>query len=157
MMRKKLLRPDDSSDRRAEQWLDLVQLATVEVTSEDPSYPIEFALVPGEGPDWRAAHSGTQIIRVVFDRPMPVRRLRLEFSEKEVERTHEFSLEWSAKPEGPFSEVVRQQWTFSPRGSTSEIEDYKVNLDGVSTLQLTLKPDLEPANAIASEAAWRIA
>jgi hypothetical protein len=156
-MRKKLLGSDENLDRRSEQWLDLVQLVTVEVTSEDPKYPIEFALVPGSGPGWRAAYGGKQIIRLVFDRPMPIQRIRLEFSEREVERTHEFRLEWSAQPEGPFSEIVRQQWTFSPRGSTSEIEDYRVNLDRVSTLQLTLKPDLTPADAIASIAAWRLA
>jgi len=113
--------------------------------------------VPGRGSGWRAAQKGTQIVRIVFDRPRALRRIRLEFSESAIERTQEFSLEWSVKPAGPFTEIVRQQWTFSPRGSTSEIEDYTVNLDSVSTLQLTLKPDLTPSNAVASLAAWRIA
>jgi hypothetical protein len=87
----------------------------------------------------------------------PLQRIRLEFSETELERTQEFSLEWSVKANGPFTEIARQQWNFSPRGSTSEIEDYRVNLASVSTLQLTLKPDLTRSNAIASLAAWRIA
>ena len=113
--------------------------------------------MPGRGPGWRAAESGTQVIRIIFDRPRPLHQIQLEFSEPAIERTQEFSLQWSAKPDGPFIEIVRQQWTFSPRGSTSEIEDYKINLDSVSTLQLALKPDLTPVNAIASLAAWRIA
>ena len=156
-MRKKLLgsaeRPDTSSGR----WLEVGELATIELTSEDPNFPIESALVLGRGPGWRAAQSGTQIIRIVFDRPRPLQRIRVEFSETEIERTQEFSLEWSARPDGPFTEIVRQQWNFSPRGSTSEIEDYRVTLASVSILQLTLKPDLTPSNAVASLAAWCIA
>ena len=27
-------------------------------------------------------------------------------------RTQEFTLQWSAEPGGPFSEIVRQQWSF---------------------------------------------
>jgi hypothetical protein len=59
-------------------------------------------------------------------------------------------------PGGPFKENVRQQWSFSPQGSTSEIEDYQVNLDSVSVLELVLKPDLTPANACATLASWRM-
>jgi hypothetical protein len=35
--------------------LELEQLAKVEVTSEDPNFPIESALVSGTEPGWRAA------------------------------------------------------------------------------------------------------
>jgi hypothetical protein len=156
-MRKKFLGSTETSDTRSEQWLDLGELATVEVTSEDPNFPIESALLPGRGPGWRPAQSGTQIVRIVFDRTSPLHRIRLEFSESAIERTQEFSLEWSARPDGQFTEIARQQWNFSPRGSTSEIEDYRINLASVSILQLTLKPDLTPSNAMASLAAWRIA
>jgi hypothetical protein len=70
--------------------------------------------------------------------------------------TQEFTLQWSAEPGGPFREIVRQQWSFSPQGSTTEIEDYQVNLDNVSVLELALKPDLTPANAYATLASWRM-
>jgi hypothetical protein len=43
--------------------LELEQLAKVEVTSEDPNFPIESALVSGTGPGWRAAEKGKQIVR----------------------------------------------------------------------------------------------
>src|SRR5713226_244180 len=43
--------------------LELEQLAKVEVTSEDPYFPIESALVSGTGPGWRAAEKGKQIVR----------------------------------------------------------------------------------------------
>jgi hypothetical protein len=145
-----------SEPRTEQEWLDLEAVAKVEVTSEDPSFPLESALVSGKGPGWRAAQRGKQIIRIVFDKPTRLRRIRLEFSETEIARTQEFTLRWSPEPGGPFREIVRQQWSFSPRGSTSEIEDYQVNLDSVSVLELSLKPDLTPANACATLTSWRM-
>jgi hypothetical protein len=128
----------------------------VEVTSEDPSFPIESALVSGKRPGWRAAQRGEQTLRIMFDKPTRLRRIRLEFSETEIARTQEFTLQWAAEPGGPLRELVRQQWTFSPQGSTSEIEDYQVSLDKVSVLELEVRPDLTPANACATLAGWRM-
>ena len=152
-MRKTIIRPE--SVHAHEEWLNLEQLAAVEVTSEDPNFPIESAFGRGQGSGWRAAEKGQQVIRLVLDEPRPLCRIRLEFSESENPRTQEFTLRWS-RPDGPMTEIVRQQWTFSPRGSTSEVEDYQVNLDSVSILELVLKPDLRPETAFASLAAWRI-
>ena len=144
-------------EQRSEQeWLELEQMAQVEVTSEDPNFPIESALTSGKGPGWRAAEKGKQIIRIIFDKPRPLRLIRLEFSETEIERTQEFTLQWSAESGGPFRDIVRQQWSFSPHGSTSEVEDYQVYLDGVSVLELALRPDLTPGNAFATLAKWRV-
>jgi hypothetical protein len=36
-----------------QEWLDLEEVAKVEVTWEDPSFPVESALVSGKGPGWR--------------------------------------------------------------------------------------------------------
>jgi hypothetical protein len=140
-----------------QEWLDIEHAAKVEVTSEDPNFPIESALISGREEGWRAAARGEQIIRIVFDKKRDLRCIRLEFSEAENERTQEFTLRWSAEPDGPFSQIVRQQWTFSPRGSTAEVEDYQVSLRGVSVLELALKPDLTPSNAFGSLARWRVA
>ena len=49
------VRPEQRSEQK---WLDLEQVAKVEVTSEDPNFPIESALVSGKGPGWRAAQKG---------------------------------------------------------------------------------------------------
>jgi len=157
-MRKTLIEPEtvDPSQNAQDQWLDLDQFATVEITSEDPRFPIESALTVREGSGWRAAATGKQVIRLVLDKPRSLRRIRLEFSETENSRTQEFTLRWS-RAGGPMTEIVRQQWSFSPQGSTSEIEDYQVNLDSVSILELDLKPDLTPQNAVATLAAWRVA
>ena len=41
----------------------------MEVTSEDPSFPIESAFGSNAGPGWRASQGGEQQIRVIFDNP----------------------------------------------------------------------------------------
>jgi uncharacterized protein (DUF736 family) len=156
-MRKTIIKPETSNpgQNAQDEWLDLEKAATVEITSEDPKFPIESALATREGPGWRAAERGKQVIRLVLDNPRALRRIRLEFSETENSRTQEFTLRWS-RAGGPMTEIVRQQWSFSPQGSTSEVEDYQVNLDSVSILELVLKPDLMPENAFATLAAWRV-
>jgi hypothetical protein len=42
-------------------------------------------------------------------------------------------------------------------GSTSEVEDYQVDLESVSVLELALKPDLTPGNAFSTLAKWCVA
>ena len=158
-MRKTVIDPATvrSELRPEREWLDLEEMAKVEVTSEDPNFPIESALVSRTGPGWRAAEKGKQIIRIVLDNPRTLRRIRLEFSETEIERTQEFTLRWSDEAAGSFREIGRQQWNFSPQGSTSEVEDYQVLLKNLSVLELTLKPDLTPDNAFATLARCRVA
>jgi hypothetical protein len=62
-----------------EGWLDLDREAVVEVTSEEKEYPVEAALVSGETRGWRAADSGTQTIRLIFDQPQRLKRIALVF------------------------------------------------------------------------------
>jgi hypothetical protein len=49
-------RPEQRSEQ---EWLDLEQVAKVEVTSENPNLPIESALASGKGPGWRCIKTGT--------------------------------------------------------------------------------------------------
>jgi hypothetical protein len=53
----------------------------VEITSEEKEYPVESALVAGDSRGWRAAESGTQTIRLVFDQPQRLKRIALVFEE----------------------------------------------------------------------------
>jgi hypothetical protein len=143
-----------ASDAR---WLDLEELAHIEVSSEDPQHPVEGALVVGDDRGWRAGQAGPQTIRILFDRPVPVRRMILSFIEPEVTRTQEFVIRWSADGGRSFRDVVRQQWNFSPIGSAREGEDYRVELSDVTVLELTIVPDVSGGAARASLAQWRIA
>ena len=137
--------------------MDLGQIATVEVTSEDPDFPIESVFNSHSGPGWRASQKGEQQIRLIFDQALAVRRIQLHFLELERDRLQEFTVRWSAAEGGHAKEIVRQQWNFSPAGSTSELEDYEVNLDAVCALELIIRPDVTHNEALATLAAWRLA
>lgn len=138
-------------------WLSLDELATVEVTSEDPSYPIESALLPDGKTGWRADSPGEQIIRLVFDSPQHIRRIFLNFSGDGVQRTQEFVLRWSRESGRSFEDIVRQQWNFSPDDTVGETEDYHVDLPSVTVLELKINPDISGANVPASLARMRLA
>jgi hypothetical protein len=92
----------------------------------------------------------------VFHRPQALRRIRLRFDEADTERTQEFTLRWSPDGGQTFREVVRQQYSFSPAGATSEVEDLTVDLPAVTALELTIIPD-QRGWAHASLAEWRLA
>ena len=141
-MRKRLItpKPQDAPSPN-EDWLDLDSAAVVEVTSEEKGYPVESALVSGETQGWRAADSGTQTIRLVFDVPQRIRRIWLVFEETVAERTQEFVLRWFSDGGHSCREIVRQQWNFSPPETIREIEDYQVELLNVTVLELVIVPD----------------
>jgi hypothetical protein len=86
-MRKRVISPTAADAQREQLWLDLSNAASVEVTSEQPGYPIESALLPGHHGGWRAAVAGPQTIRLIFERPCTVRRILLVFEEPDLERT----------------------------------------------------------------------
>lgn len=156
-MRKSLITTSSQDAAHFDQgWLDLDSAATVEVTSEAKEYPVESALVSGDGRGWRAADPGTQIIRLIFDQPQKLKRIALVFEETETERTQEFVLRWS--PDGGHSlrEIVRQQWNFSPPNTAREVEEYKIQLSNVTVLELVIVPDISRGAARASLKSLRV-
>ena len=157
-MRKRIIGPGPGEVAAAEPgWLDLERLAQVEITSEAVDYPIESALIPGTGSGWRAAQPGEQTIRLLFDEPQRLKRIHLVFQENEQERTQEFVLRWSSDGGQSYREIVRQQYNFSPPEAAAEVEDYDVDLDGVTGLELKIVPDISGGSARASLAQLRVA
>ena len=157
-MRKRMISPNPSSAQETgTDWLSLGQIALIEVTSEESSHPIEAALLPGAETGWRAAFPGEQTIRLSFDSPQFLQHIRLVFLEHEVERSQEFVLRRSADGGQTFHEIVRQQWNFSPNGSTEEMEDYQVEFSDVTLLELKIVPDRSGGDARASLAEFRLA
>ncbi len=138
-------------------WLDLERLAQVEVTSEDVDHPIESALIPGTGSGWRASQPGKQTIRFLFDEPLGLNRIHLVFQEDEQDRTQEFVLRWSLDGGQSYREIVRQQYNLSPPAAAREVEDYDVDLDGVTALELRIVPDISGGSARASLTQLRLA
>jgi hypothetical protein len=143
MMRKRIIGAESvSSPSTPGDWLDLEQIAQIELTSEEPGAPIEAALRPQPGVGWRAATPGPQTIRLIFDRPQSLRRVHLVFQEDQQQRTQEFALRWSPDGGRSFQDVLRQQFTFSPPSTTREVEDYHVSLDAVTVLLLQIVPNI---------------
>lgn len=154
-MRKRIIgAASGESSHPSGSWLDLERLAEVEVTSEEAGYPIESALRPGGEGGWRAGESGAQTIRLRFDEPQRVERMRLAFHEKHVARTHEFVLRWSGDGGRSYREIVRQQYTFSPPNTDREVEEYEVKLDGVTAIELRIVPEIGGGEAKASLESW---
>jgi hypothetical protein len=141
------------------EWLDLTSIARVQLTSEDPAFPIENALSTNPTFNelgWRAGGPGAQTITVLFDAPQLIRRIVLHFVEHKMERSQEFLLRYSSAKETN-REIVRQQWTFSPNGSPQEVEDYAVELDSVTKLELVIDPDRGRRHSVATLNALRVA
>jgi len=157
-MRKRIIERDiQEASKKDHNWLDLATLAQVEISSEEETHPIESALVPGVGPGWRAAEPGEQMLRLLFDKPQRVELVRLAFQEDTQERTQEFVLRWSPDGGESYHDIARQQYNFSSPDSIREIEDYNVDLNGVTALELCIIPDISRGSARASLAEWRIA
>jgi hypothetical protein len=156
-MRKRLITPiPQDAPPLDDGWLDLDDAAVVEVTSEEKGYPVESALVSGEMRGWRAADSGSQTIRLIFDKPQRLTLISLVFEETETERTQEFVLRWSPDGGRSFREVVRQQWNFSPPNASREVEEYQFDLSGVTVLELIIVPDNSRGSAHASLKSLRL-
>lgn len=157
-MRKRIISqgPEDTG-RLDQEWLNVEVLAQVEVTSEDAANPVESALMPGSETGWRAAHPGEQIIRLIFDQPQRLKHVHLVFEEHKWERTQEFVLCWSRDGGKSYEDIVRQQWNFSPPGTAREVEDYHVELSGVTALELNIQPNKNGGEARASLEQLRLA
>jgi hypothetical protein len=152
-MRKRLM---DRSPAGTEDWLDLEKLAQVEISSEDPSHPIDFVFSNQED-GWQAAGGGEQVVRVLFDEPRELRLIELKFDERRTPRTQEFLLRWSPDGGRSYQDIVRQQFTFSPPATTSETERFVVNIRGVTAIELKIVPDINHGPAHASLQSLRMA
>jgi len=138
-MRKVVVSENSAVRPKSDSWLPLEKIASVEISSEEPNFPIEHALSETGSGGWRASSPGPQRIRLIFDQPQTIRRIQLQFVEKSAERSQEFWL--LALIGDELRDVVRQQWNFSPQGTTEELEDYTVELTGVNALELRIDPD----------------
>ncbi len=157
-MRKRIINQGAEGVSAADKnWLDLERLAQAEVSSEDAAHPIESALVSNTGSGWRAAQPGKQTVRLLFDQPQKIRSICLVFQEDEQPRTQEFVLRWSADGGQSYRDIARQQYNFSPPGTARELEEYTVDLHGLTTLEMIIIPDISGGSAHASVAQLRLA
>ena len=141
-MRKRILRPAEAV--RADPGLDVASLATVLVSSESEDYPIENAFDADRGPGgsyWQAGAAGAQTIVVEFDTPQALERVCLEIEERDTARRQELALETSCDGGETYREHVRQEYNFSPPGTTFEREEWRVPIQAVTHLRLRIVPE----------------
>jgi len=144
MLRKHIVKVPPSHPVPEPGEMDIAATATVQVTSEDPAHPIEHAFDHRRGPGgsrWVAAEPGEQTLILAFDTPQIIHQTILEVEEPDVSRTQELRLSVSHDGGQTYRELRRQEYTFSPPGTTFEREAWVVLAEGVTHLQLWMKPD----------------
>ena len=144
MLRKQILTDSPRTPVSQPDEIDIVATATVQVTSEEGTHPIDnvFDTQRGRGGTrWVAAEPGEQTVILVFDAPQTIRRITVEIEEPTVSRTQELQVSVSHDGGRTYQELLRQEYTFSPSGTTFEREEWAVTVDGVTHLRLWIKPD----------------
>lgn len=144
-VRKRLLGAREPASGVAPGAINLAEAAFVFYSSEAPDHPIEYALDSSGGRGgtrWEAAEPDQpQMVELDFDQPQSLSRVVLEVEDTTSERTQEVRIEYSVDDGETYREVVRQEYNFSPRGSTYEEEDWQVDLRDVTNLRLTIVPN----------------
>jgi hypothetical protein len=124
--------------------LDIAAVATVIVTSEDPAHPIDnifnYEDHTGRG-RWVAATPGEQCLILDFDTPQTIRQIALTIEEREMPRTQELTISFSSDSERSYQELIRQEYNFSPPGTTWERESWSLPALKVSYLRFQINPD----------------
>jgi hypothetical protein len=144
MLRKQIIKPSPATPAPMPGEIDIAAVATVLVTSEDPGHPVDHAFDQQRGPGgsrWVAGETGEQVVILAFDAPQTIRRVLLEAEESEVARTQDLQLAVSSDGGQTYRELVRQEYNFSPPGTTFEREDWAATAEGVTHLRLVIRPD----------------
>jgi hypothetical protein len=144
MIRKQILAGDPATSVSQSTALDIAAVATVLVTSETETYPIDNVFDTQRGPGgsrWVAEGPGEQRVTLAFDTPQRINQISLEVEEQDVSRTQELQVSLSKDGGQTYHTVLCQEYNFSPPGTTFEREDWTVRAEGVTHLQLRIKPD----------------
>jgi len=144
MLRKHLLTEHPLASVPQSDEKEIAAIATVLVSSEAADAPIDHAFDRSRGPGgsrWVAAAPGEQRLILAFDTPQTIRTISLEVEEPQVSRTQVLHVSVSYDGGQTYHELRRQEYTFSPPGTTFERETWAVTVEGVTHLQLVITPD----------------
>jgi hypothetical protein len=136
--------PTLSGDPKSEETgISVADTAEVLVSSETPDHPVHYLFDGQGGPGgsyWKASAAGDQTIILAFEQPQNIRKVTVEVEELSHSRTQELALAYSQDGKR-YTEVLRQEYTFSPSGSTFEREDWIIHASSVMRLRLWIRPD----------------
>ena len=144
MLRKQIINVPPKAQAPMPGEIDVVAVATVLVTSEDPAHAVDHAFDGLRGPGgsrWIAGETGEQGLILASDAPQTIRQVGLEIEEPEIARTQELHLSASCDGGRTYRELLRQEYNFSPPGTTFEREQWAASIEGVTHLRLVIKPD----------------
>jgi hypothetical protein len=144
MLRKQIIKELSADPVIVSGEIEIAAVATVLVTSESPDHPVDLAFDGRGGPGgsrWIAGETGEQELILAFDTPQIIRQIGLEIEEPDVARTQELHLSTSCDGGQTYRELLRQEYNFSPPGTTFEREQWAVTAQGVTHLRLVIKPD----------------
>jgi hypothetical protein len=145
MLRKLIVpAPADPGARSEAGGMCIPELATVLVTSEAAEHPVDCLFDGHDGPGgtrWVAAEDGEQVLILAFDKPQTIQEVGLETEELQASRTQVLTLSLSQDGGRTYREILRQEFNFSPPGTTFERERWIVSAPMVSHLRVTIRPD----------------
>jgi hypothetical protein len=124
--------------------LHIPALATVLVTSESGDHPVDHLFDGRNGPGgtrWVASADGEQTLILAFDTPQAIREVGLEVEEPSASRTQVLTLSLSQDGGRTYREIVRQEFNFSPPGTTFEREVWNVPAGRVTHLRIAIQPE----------------
>jgi signal transduction histidine kinase len=123
MLRKQIVPRRSGESPSFEGEISIPDLATVQVTSEEPDHPIDNAFDHNRGPGgtrWIAAGPGEQTVILFFDRPQTIRKIGVEIEELAVSRTQELSVSVSSDGGRSYRELLRQEYADRGPAMTSK-------------------------------------
>jgi hypothetical protein len=144
MLRKQVVRKHSTQSASLEGEISIADVATVQVTSEEADHPIDNAFDHNRGPGgsrWIADEPGEQTVILLFDSPQTIRQIGVEVEELAVRRTQELAVSVSSDGGRTYRELVRQEFNFSPPGTSFERELWSTPTGAVTHLRLEIKPD----------------
>ena len=142
MLRKQLIQPIDTRVLQGE--ISIPDTATVLVTSERLDHPIDYICDGKRGPGgtrWIAEQPGDQTVVLVFDAARDIHVVSLEIEEDEVGRTQELTLSTSSDGGQTYREMLRQEFNFSPPGTTFEHEEWRLAAKDITHVRIWIRPD----------------
>jgi hypothetical protein len=134
----------DSSETYPEREIAVLAAATATASSEAEGHPVSHIFDEHRGPggtQWIAGEPGEQQLLLAFHRPVTIRRVTLEIEDRTVQRTQELQLSVSSDGGQTYRELRRQEFNFSPEGTTWECEDWAVAEFNVTHVRLVIRPD----------------
>jgi hypothetical protein len=144
MLRKQIVPKRSGEAASLEGEISIADVATVQVTSEQADHPIDNAFDRNRGPGgsrWIADGPGEQTVTLLFDSPQTIRKIGVEIEELQVSRTQELCVSVSSDGGRTYRELVRQEFNFSPPGTSFERELWSASGGPVTHLRLEIKPD----------------